>query len=122
MRSLFTLSKTPVGAEGEGGNIRHLFIVVLRQSRLVQNLATVKHKINGMRIRDVYPGTEFFHPGSRVKTIPYPGYRSASKTYFLNLKSVSKLSEKLSGMFISDPASEFFAIPDPGYGSATLFF
>ncbi len=43
--------KPPVGAEGEGGNIRHLFIVVLSQSRLVQNLATIEqHNINGMVI------------------------------------------------------------------------
>jgi hypothetical protein len=30
-----------------------------------------------LRIRDVYPGSEFFHPGSRAKKIPDP--RSASK-------------------------------------------
>ncbi len=45
---------------------------------------------------------------------------------------MSRLSEKLSGMFIPDPASEFFLssriqgpnkkAPDPGYGSATLFY
>jgi hypothetical protein len=40
----------PVGAEGEGGNIRHLFIVVLSQRRLVQNLATIEHNVNGMII------------------------------------------------------------------------
>jgi hypothetical protein len=26
-----------------------------------------------LRIRDVYPGSEFFHPGSRVKKAPDPG-------------------------------------------------
>jgi hypothetical protein len=26
-----------------------------------------------LRFRDVYPGSEFFHPGSRVKKIPGPG-------------------------------------------------
>jgi hypothetical protein len=29
-----------------------------------------------------------------------------------NLKTVSKLSKKLSGMLIPDPGSEFFPIPD----------
>ncbi len=32
-----------------------------------------------VRIRDFYPGSEFFHPGSRVKKIPDPGSGSASK-------------------------------------------
>jgi len=34
--------------------------------------------------------------------------------HFLTLKTVSKLSEKLSGMFIPDP--DFFLIPDPDPG------
>jgi hypothetical protein len=32
-----------------------------------------------LRIRDVYPGSEFFHPGSRIKKIPVSGSGSASK-------------------------------------------
>jgi hypothetical protein len=32
-----------------------------------------------LRIPDVYPGSEFFHPGSQVKKIPDPGSGSASK-------------------------------------------
>jgi hypothetical protein len=30
-----------------------------------------------LRIQDVYPGSEFFHPGSRVKNIPYSGALAA---------------------------------------------
>jgi hypothetical protein len=35
-----------------------------------------------LRIRDVYPGSEFFHPGSRVKKIPDPGCRGQKGTGF----------------------------------------
>ncbi len=35
--------------------------------------------IQVLRIRDVYPGSEFFHPGSRVKKILDPGSGAASK-------------------------------------------
>ncbi len=49
-------------------------------------------------IRDVYPGSEYFQPGSRVKRFPDPGsgsgYASASKNLsFFTQKIVSKLSE-----------------------------
>jgi hypothetical protein len=45
-----------------------------------------------LRIRDVYHGSEFFHPGSRVKKIPDP--ESGSKNLsILTQESVSKLSE-----------------------------
>jgi hypothetical protein len=43
-----------------------------------------------LRIRDVYPGFEFFHPGSRVKTIPDPHQRILS---ILSSKIFSKHSE-----------------------------
>ncbi len=33
-----------------------------------------------VRIRDVYPGTEFFHPGSRVQTATDSGSGSATKS------------------------------------------
>ncbi len=55
-------------------------------------------------------------PGSRVKKITDPGSGSASKNLsILNLKTVSKLSEKLSGMFIPDLELNFFVsrIPHP---------
>ncbi len=45
-----------------------------------------------LRIRDVYPGIEFFHPGSRVKYIPDPGSALNILNIF-NTKNVSKLSE-----------------------------
>jgi hypothetical protein len=42
-----------------------------------------------LRIPDFYPGSEFFHPGSRVQKIPDPHQRVVSLTQ----KIVSKLSE-----------------------------
>jgi hypothetical protein len=87
-----------------------------------------------------YPGSDFSHPGIRVKKIPDLGFRvrkipdlgtgSTSKKVFLTLKTASKLSKKLSGMFIPDPGpgSGFFfpsriqrkKAPDLGLGSAML--
>jgi hypothetical protein len=57
-----------------------------------------------------------------VKKIPDPG---SGSNKFLALKTVSVLSEKLSGMFIPDPKSAFFLhpgsrvhkAPDPGSGT-----
>jgi hypothetical protein len=50
-----------------------------------------------LRIRDVYPGLEFFHFGSKVKKIPDPGSRIRIHIkefkYFKTHKIVSKLSE-----------------------------
>ncbi len=76
------------------------------------------------------PNFSILDPGSRVKKIPDPGSGSSLKTLsILTLKTVSKLSEKLSGMFIPGPGSWFFSpsrIPDPGVkkspgsGSTTL--
>jgi hypothetical protein len=43
-----------------------------------------------MWIRDVYPGSEFFHPESRVKKLPDPHQRI--KVFFTQ-KKVSKLSK-----------------------------
>ncbi len=44
-----------------------------------------------LRIRDVYPGSECFYPGSRVKKFPDPGSASASKSLSIfNPKIVSK--------------------------------
>jgi hypothetical protein len=70
-----------------------------------------------LRIRDVYPGYEFFHPGSQVKNIPDPG--SASKNLSIyNPKKLFLSSRKYdSGIFIPDPDLDFFypsRIPDPG--------
>ncbi len=60
-----------------------------------------------LRIGDVYPWSEFFHPGSRIQG--QKGSESALKN--LTQKIVSKLSEISSGMFIQDP--DFFPIPNP---------
>jgi hypothetical protein len=50
-------------------------------------------------------------PGSRVKKIADPASR-----VFLTKKTVSRFSEKWSGMFISNP--DFFSFPDPDLGSS----
>ncbi len=71
----------------------------------------------------------FFHHGSGVKKIPGSGSAS-KKLRILTHKIVSKLSEILSRMFIPDPDLDFLPIsdpgvkksPDPGSGSATLFY
>jgi hypothetical protein len=76
------------------------------------------------RIQD--PGSYYFHPGSRVDKILDPGSGSASK--YFNSKNETKFSKIRSRMFIPDPGSGFFSIPDPGVkkapdsgpGSATL--
>ncbi len=63
-----------------------------------------------LRIRDVYPGSAFFHPGSRVKKIPDPRKKIL---VVLKLKTVSNLSEKLIVMFIPDPWSGSWYFPHP---------
>jgi hypothetical protein len=52
-------------------------------------------------------------PGSRVKGIADPVPHQRIKV-FLTQKTVSKLSEKLFGMYISDPDIFSFLDPDPG--------
>ncbi len=72
-----------------------------------------------LRIRDVYPGSEFIHPpGSRVKKILDP---HQIFSVFLTQKIVSKLWEIWSGMqccgsgmFIPDPDFYPSRISDPG--------
>ncbi len=56
-------------------------------------------------IGDVYPGSGFFHPGSRIRI------RIKEFKFFFNPKIVTKLSEIWSGMFILDPGSWFFTHP-----------
>ncbi len=78
-----------------------------------------------LRIRDVYPRSEFFHPGSRVKKIPDHGSGSKNWNIF-NPKIVSKLSEICSGMFIPDldfthPGSRGQKGTSPESWSATLY-
>ncbi len=80
-----------------------------------------------LRIRDVYPGSDFFP--SRIRIFFHP--RSRIHIYefnYFNPKSCFKLSEIWSGLFIPDPDPDFLPIPDPGVkrapdpgsGSATL--
>ncbi len=77
------------------------------------------HFITLMRIRDVYPGSEFF-PFS--KKIPDLGSRIRIRIkefkYFNPEQIVSKLSEIWSGLFIPDPDPDFLPIPDPGIKKA----
>ncbi len=56
------------------------------------------------------PNSSSPDPGSRVKNkIADPGYGSASKNLSIfNPKNYSKLWEKLSGMFIPDPDTDFW--------------
>ncbi len=73
------------------------------------------HLVLKIKIRDVYPGFAFFHPASRIQGRNISGSRirgSSSKNFSIfNHKTVSKLFEKFSWMFIPDP--NFFPIPDP---------
>ncbi len=66
-----------------------------------------------LRIRNVYPGYEFFHSGSgsMVKKITDLGSGSASKN--LSIFNPKKLSEIWSGMFIPD----LYFLPIPNLGS-----
>ncbi len=89
-----------------------------------------------LRARDVYPGSEFFHPGSRVKKIPDPGSQTRIHIkkieVFVTHTIVSKLSAIWSGMSSRIPILIFypFWISGPGTrdlkgtvsGSATLLF
>jgi hypothetical protein len=34
-----------------------------------------------LRIRDVYPGSDFFHPGSRIRKVSIPDPGSSSKNF-----------------------------------------
>jgi hypothetical protein len=82
-----------------------------------------------LRIREVYPGSEFFpsripdpnfsipDPGSEFfpSRIPDPHQRIKA---FSPPKIVSKLSEICSGLIIPDPDPDFLPIPDPGVQKA----
>jgi hypothetical protein len=67
-----------------------------------------------LRIRDVYPESDFFHPGSRVDKIPVPGSGSASKN-FEPKKLI--LKNKIQDVH---PDSWIWIFFHPGSGSATL--
>jgi hypothetical protein len=83
------------------------------------NLHKNLHFINAvLRIRDVYPGSDFFISRIRIKEF---------STYFNPKKRF--LSSRKSWLFIPDPDPDFLPIPDPGVkkapdpgsGSATLY-
>jgi hypothetical protein len=54
-----------------------------------------------LRIRDVDPGSDFFHPGSRVDKIPDPDVHQRIKGF-----PDPDVHQRIS--------SDFFSIPDPG--------
>ncbi len=67
-------------------------------------------KISVAQIRDVYPGSEFFHPGSRVKNALNPGSGPETLNWrriliFLSQKIYTKVLKKWSGMFNPDPGT-----------------
>jgi hypothetical protein len=75
------------------------------------------------------PRLEFFHPGSRVKKIPDPGYGSSSKNKSIfNPKNCFRALGNMTRDVHPDPDLDFLPIPDsgnnqapdPGSGSATL--
>jgi hypothetical protein len=64
-----------------------------------------------LRIRDVYPGSKFFHPGSRVTKIPDPG--SASKNLSVFNPKIFLSSRKYDpgcSSRIPDPDLDFFTL------------
>jgi hypothetical protein len=64
---------------------------------------------------NVYPGSEFFHPGYRVKKIPDPGSGSAPQILSIFIQAnFTMLLEIWSGMFFPDPRSGFFPSRIPG--------
>ncbi len=65
-------------------------------------------------IRDVYTGSEFFHPGSRIRSFSIPDLGSPSKNLsIITQKIVSQLSEIWSGLFIPDPDPVILPNADP---------
>jgi hypothetical protein len=102
----------PAGPDSETGFFCQTFLPETDGLPLRKNGKAV------LRIWAVYPGsgTRIFpfrtpDPGSKRFRIPDPDPHQIVQG-FLSLKTVSKLLEKLSGMFIPDPI--FFPIPDPG--------
>jgi hypothetical protein len=73
------------------------------------------------RIRDVYPGSDFFHPGSRIRTVSIPDPGSSSKNLsILTPKKTKKwfLSSKKydpgCSSRIPDPDADFLPSRIPG--------
>jgi hypothetical protein len=69
-----------------------------------------------LRIRDVYPGSEFFHPGSRVKKASDPGYATATKN--LSIFNPNNCHQALGNMirdvYCGSSDQGFSPIPDLG--------
>jgi hypothetical protein len=66
-----------------------------------------------LRIRDVYPGSEFFfHPDSRIRIFFHPGPRIGIQKLFLNPRKYDP--DPGCSFWIPDPDPDFLPIPDPG--------
>ncbi len=85
-----------------------------------------------LRIRDVYPGSDFFHPGSRIQ-----GWQDSEFRIRIRIKEHKVLKNKIRDVHprsrilnldyfftsrIPDPGVKKSPDPDPGSGSATLVF
>jgi hypothetical protein len=71
-----------------------------------------------LRIRDMFisdPGSEFFHPGFRVKKIPGSRIRIKELKYFNPQNCLKALGNMIR---IQDPDLDFLPIPDPGVKKA----
>ncbi len=77
-----------------------------RTWRSQSTITSVRVRNPVLRILDVYPGSYFFHPGSRIHIKEFKYFNS--KNCFL------KLYEIWSRLFIPDPDPDFIPIPDPG--------
>jgi hypothetical protein len=74
---------------------------------------TIPYSISVLRIRDVYPGSDFFP--SRIQGWQDPGAGSASKNLcILTQKSYTKFWKIISVMFIPDPRSWLWIFSHPG--------
>ncbi len=78
----------------------------IKQKNSIDLLPNAHVSQSVLRIRDVYPESEFFPSRIRMKEFMY--------------YNPKKLSEIWSGLFIPDPCPDFLPIPDPRSGSATL--
>jgi hypothetical protein len=72
-----------------------------------------------VRIRDVYHGSEFFHPGSRIQGQKDSGSRIPQRIKYFQPKKLFLSSRKYdpgcsSRIRIPDPSLDYLPTPDPG--------
>ncbi len=84
--------------------------------RILRNLKNVVLKYPVLRIRDVYPGSDFSIPDPRSKRFRISDQDLHQRILVFLIrykKNQSKLSDKWSGMFILDPDTGVKKAPDP---------